>query len=190
VTLAACGSQPRQDESEPKGNFKVEVTHASFPVQQKLAKRSDLVISVRNAGDKAIPNLAVTVNGFDKRVSEPDLADPTRPVFVINGKPETIGGFPEAKEAAPGGGQTAFVNTWALGKVNPGRVATFRWTVTAVKAGPFRLSYRVAAGLQGKAKAVALGGGPVLGSFKGTVSDTPPQSRVADDGHTVINGTR
>jgi hypothetical protein len=190
VTLAACGSQPRQDESEPKGDFKVEVTRASFPEQQKLAKRSDLVIRVRNAGNKEIPNLAVTVNGFDKRVNNPDLADPSRPIFVINGKPETIGGFPEAKEAAPGGGETAFVNTWSLGKVKAGAEATFKWTVTAVKAGPFRVSYRVAAGLQGKAKAVALGGGVPAGSFSGTVSNTPPQSRVADDGHTVINGTR
>jgi hypothetical protein len=190
VTLAACGSQPRQDESEPKGNFKVEVTHASFPVQQKLAKRSDLVISVRNAGNKTIPDLAVTVNGFDKRATNPDLADPTRPVFVVNAKPEKIGGLPEAKDAAPGGGVTAFVNTWALGPVKAGAEKTFKWTVTAVKAGPFRISYRVAAGLQGKAKAVALGGGIPAGSFQGTVSNTPPQSRVADDGHTVINGTR
>jgi hypothetical protein len=190
VTLAACGTLPRQDEKEPKGNFKVEVKRASFPVQQKLAKRSDLVITVRNAGKKAIPDLAVTVNGFDKRVNNPELADPSRPVFVINGKPEAIAGLPEAKEAAPSGGETAFVNTWALGRVKAGAEKTFKWTVTAVRAGPFRISYRVAAGLQGKARAVALGGGIPKGSFSGTVSNTPPQSRVADDGHTVINGTR
>jgi hypothetical protein len=190
VALAACGTQPRQDESEPKGNFKVEVTHASFPEQQKLAKRSNLVITVRNRGDKTIPDLAVTVGGFDTRVDNPDLADPIRPIFVVNGKPETIGGFPEAKEAAPGGGETALVNTWALGKIKPGAETTFKWTVTAVKAGPFRIKYVVAAGLQGKAKAVAPDGGRPQGVFSGTVSNTPPQSRVADDGHTVINGTR
>src|SRR3954465_2893771 len=67
VMLAACGSQPRQDENEPKGDYKVEGTRASFPEQQKLAKRSDLAIPIRNAGDKTIPNLAVTVNGFDRR---------------------------------------------------------------------------------------------------------------------------
>src|SRR4051794_14213506 len=128
VTLAACGSQPRQDEKEPKGDFKVEVTRASFPEQQKLGKRSHLVITVRNTGDKAIPDLAVTVNGFDKRVRDPDLADPSRPIFVINGKPELIAGLPEAKEAAPSGGETAFVNTWALGRVNAGAGKTFKWT--------------------------------------------------------------
>jgi hypothetical protein len=190
VTLAACGSQARQDENEPKGDFKVEVTRATFPEQQKLAKKSNLEITVRNAGDKTIPDLAVTVSGFDTRVDNPDLADPNRPIFVVNGKPATIGGFPEAKEAAPGGGQTAFVNTWALGKVKAGDEKTFKWTVTAVKAGPFRIRYVVAAGLQGKAKAVAPGGGRPVGSFSGTVSNTPPQSRVAEDGHTVISGTR
>jgi hypothetical protein len=188
--LAACGSQPRQDESEPKGNFKVEVTRASFPSQQKLAKRSDLVIVVRNSGNKEIPNLAVTLNGFDKRVDNPDLADPNRPLFVVNGRPQSIGGFPEAKDAAPSGGETALVNTWALGKVKAGDEKTFKWTVTAVKAGSFHISYKVAAGLQGKAKAVGPDGAQPTGAFSGSVSDTPPQSRVADDGHTVVNGTR
>ena len=186
--LAACGSEPRQDESEPKGNFKVEVTRASFPEQQKLAKRSDLVITVRNAGNKTIPNMAVTLDGFDKRVDNPELADPSRPIFVVNGRPQSIGGFPEAKEAAPSGGETALVNTWALGRVKAGHEKTFKWTVTAVKAGSFHIKYKVAAGLQGKAKAVGPDGAEPRGSFNGTVSDTAPQSRVADDGHTVING--
>jgi hypothetical protein len=188
--LAACGSQPRQDESEPKGNYKVEVTRASFPEQQKLAKRSDLVIVVRNSGNKTIPNLAVTLNGFDKRVNDPDLADPNRPIFVVNGRPQSIGGFPEAKDAAPAGGETALVNTWALGTVKPGKKKTFKWSVTAVKAGPFHIKYKVAAGLQGKAKAVGPDGAEPKGAFNGTVSDVAPQSRVADDGHTVVNGTR
>jgi hypothetical protein len=190
ATLAACGAQPRQDENEPKGNFKVEVTHASFPEQQKLAKRSNLLIRVRNAGNKTIPDLAVTVTGFDRRSTAQDLADPSRPVFVVNGRPESIGGLPEAKEDAPKGGETAFVGTWALGPVKPGGEKTFKWGVTAVKAGPFRVKYTVSAGLDGKARAVVAGGGRPVGSFAGTVSDKPPQSRVADDGHTVINGTR
>jgi hypothetical protein len=190
ATLAACGAQPRQDENEPKGNFKVEVTRATFPEQQKLAKPSDLVIRVRNAGNRTIPDMAVSVTGFDRRSTAPDLADPNRPVFVVNARPVSIGGVPEAKEAAPAGGETAYVGTWALGPVKAGGVKTFRWRVTAVKAGPFRIKYTVSAGLDGKARAVVAGGGRPTGSFAGTVSDKPPQSRVADDGHTVINGTR
>jgi hypothetical protein len=123
-------------------------------------------------------------------VDNPELADPNRPIFVVNGRPQSIGGFPEAKEAAPSGGETALVNTWALGKVKAGEEKKFRWTVTAVKAGPFHINYKVSAGLQGKAKAIGPDGAQPRGAFNGTVSNTPPQSRVADDGHTVINGTR
>jgi hypothetical protein len=190
IGLAACGG-PRQDANEPKGKFKVEVMRASFPVTQKLAKRSSLVIAVRNAGDKTIPDLAVSVDGFSKRLSDPALSDPTRPIFVINGVPRQIGGFPESQEAAPRGGDTAYVNTWALGKLRAGKQRTFRWSVTAVKAGPFKIRYTVAAGLDGKAKAIDAGTGRrPTGSFTGTVSDKAPTTRVADDGHTIVNGTR
>ena len=163
---------------------------ASFPTKQKLAKSSDLAITVRNAGDETIPNVAVTVDGFDRRLDDPDLADPTRPTFVINGQPKDIGGFPEAKDASPQGGETAFVNTWALGRLKPGAERTFRWGVTAVQAGPFRIKYTVAAGLHGKAKAIDESGGRPVGEFRGTISDEAPDARVADDGKTVVRGTR
>jgi hypothetical protein len=49
----------------------------------------------------------------------------------------------------------------------------------------------VAAGLGGKAKAVSPGGDEApRGSFSGTVSDEAPDVRVADDGKTVVEGTR
>ena len=81
----------------------MEVVEAKFPEDQKLAKSSDLVVTVRNAGKETIPNIAVTVNGLDRRVKDPDLADPTRPVFALNGVQVEIAGFPEAKDAAPRG---------------------------------------------------------------------------------------
>jgi hypothetical protein len=190
VTAAGCGSGPRQDADEPKGRFPVEVTKASFPEKQKLAKRSDLIITVRNSGGKTIPDVAVTVNGFYKRVDDPNLADPNRPLFVINGVAQSIGGFPESGEAAPHGGGTAYVNTWALGKLAPGKERTFRWSVTAVKAGAFHIKYTVAAGLDGKAKAVDAGGRRPVGTFAGTISDKAPVTRVADDGKTVVHGSR
>ena len=46
------------------------------------------------------------------------------------------------------------MNTWACGPLEPGDERTLRWTVTAVVTGPFKINYRVAAGLNGKAKAV------------------------------------
>lgn len=191
VGLSACGGDPRQDADEPSGKFAVSAD-ASFPSGQKLAKRSTLEIRVRNDENrKTLPNVAVTVNGFDTRIKQQGVADPTRPVFVINGRPKSIGTFPETKEDGPEGGETAYVNTWALGRLGPGKTKTFRWNVTAVRPGPYRITYRVAAGLAGKAKAVSIvGDNPVGGSFRGTISDKAPQTRIADDGKTVIDGTR
>ena len=190
MAVTGCGGE-RQDEDEPEGDFPVEVVRASFPEAQKLAKSSNLVLTVRNAGRRAIPNIAVTVDGFDIRKDDPELADPERPQFVINGRSRDIGGFPEAKDAAPLGCDTAYVNTWACGPLRPGREKTFRWSVTAVQAGDFDIRWRVAAGLDGKAKAVgARGGEAPRGTFTGSVSDEAPQVRVADDGKTVVEGTR
>ena len=191
LAVAGCGGGERQDENEPEGNFPVEVVQAKFPEKQKLAKSSDLVLTVRNAGDKTIPNIAMTVNGFDEQKNDPELADPTRPVFAVNGVQVKIAGFPEAKDASPRGCDTAYVNTWACGPLKPKEKRTFRWSVTAVRAGDFEIDWRVAAGLDGKAKAVAAGGGPApRGQFSGTISNAAPDVRVADDGHTIVNGTR
>jgi hypothetical protein len=191
VAVAGCGGGERQDENEPEGNFPVEVVRATFPEQQKLAKSSDMIVTVRNAGQDTIPNIAVTVNGFDRRKNNPELADPSRPVFAINGVQVEIAGLPEAKDASPRGCDTAYVNTWACGPLRPDQQKTFRWSVTAVQAGDFNINWRVAAGLDGKAKAVAAGGGPApRGQFSGTISDEAPDVRVADDGKTIVNGTR
>jgi hypothetical protein len=191
LAVAGCGGGERQDENEREGNFPVEVVEAKFPESQKLAKSSDLVVTLRNAGKETIPNIAMTVNVFDERKTDPDLADPNRPVFALNGVQVEIAGFPEAKEAAPRGCDTAYVNTWACGPLKPNQQKTFRWSVTAVQAGKFKVNWRVAAGLDGKAKAVAMGGGPApSGHFQGIVSDLAPDVRVADDGKTIVNGTR
>jgi hypothetical protein len=188
--LGACGSQPRQDENEATGTFPVTV-EASFPGKQKLAQRSKLVINVRNTGSKTIPNIAVTVNGFGIKEKQEGLADNRRPVFAINGVPKELGGFPESKDATPQGGETNYVDTWALGPLKSGRSRSFRWSVTAVRAGPYRLRYVVSAGLDGKAKAEDDdGGGTPTGSFRGTISDAAPETRVSDDGETIVEGTR
>jgi hypothetical protein len=190
LAVAGCGGA-RQDENEAAGNFPIEVVEAKFPEKQKLAKSSDLVVTVRNAGRSTIPNVAMTVDGFDMRKDDPDLADPSRPVFALNGVQLEIAGFPEAKDASPRGCDSAYVNTWACGPLKPNEQRTFRWSVTAVHAGDFTIDWRVAAGLDGKAKAVAPGGGPApRGQFSGTISDKAPTVRVADDGRTIVSGTR
>ena len=190
LALGSCGGADRQDEKEPEGDFKVEVVEARFPTDQALAKRSELSITVRNAEtSRTVPNVAVTVRGFDTRLEDSAASDPSRPVFVINGKAKEIGTYPEAKEDAPAG-ETAYTGTWALGPLRPGREKTFKWNVTAVRAGPYRISYEVAAGLHGKARAVGVGGKPPKGLFSGTVDDTAPDTRVGEDGRSVVEGLR
>lgn len=171
--VAGCGGGgERQDKNEAEGNFKVEIVQAKFPDSQSLAKRSEMVIVVKNVDSKTIPNAAVTVRSFDKRSNDPNLADPSRPLFVLN--------------RGPRGGDTSYVGTWALGPLKPGQVKTFRWDVTAVKAGPYRLRYSVAAGLAGKAKAVLASGEKPTGEFTGQISNKAPSARVADDGTTIV----
>ncbi len=178
LLASGCGGGgDRQDKDEPSGNWKVEVVDASFPAKQRLAEKVELRLRVRNADSRTLPNLAVTVDGFDQRSEQPGLADPNRPVWIIDDDPR--------------GGVTAYTNTWALGRVKPGQTKEFVWQLTPVKAGRFEVKYRVAAGLDGKAKAVAPGGGPQpRGVFAGSISDKAPTVRVADDGHTIVSGTR
>lgn len=189
LMLAGCGSGERQDANESEGNYKVEVTRLSFPKQQRLAQVSELVVGVRNAGDQTIPNVAVTVHGFNyrKQADGTPLSDPSRPQFAVNGVNTEIGGFPEVKDATPKGCDTAYVDTWACGPLKAGKEKTFRWSVTAVKAGPYKLTWRVSAGLNGKARAVSVTGGEAVGgTVSGTVSAKAPQSKIGADGKTVV----
>ena len=173
VAVAGCGGGERQDADEPEGQYRVDVVEAKFPTATKLAERSALVISVKNVDTKTIPNIAVTVKSFDQRRDDPNLADPRRPQFIVN--------------RAPRGGDTAYVGTSALGPLRPGQTKTFEWSVTAVKSGPYKLNYTVAAGLDGKAKAVLASGGAPKGVFTGEISSKAPKARVSDeDGETVI----
>ena len=172
VFAAGCGGGQRQDANEPSGDFKVQVVEAKFPDHQALAKRSKMVITVKNVDTRTIPNIAVTVKSFDQMKNDPTLADPRRPQFIVN--------------TGPRGGDTAYVGTSALGPLKPGETKTFQWDVTAVVAGPYSLKYAVAAGLNGKARAVLAGGGTPTGEFKGRISSRAPQAKVADNGHSIV----
>lgn len=184
---AGCGGGERQDANETEGTYEVEVVDVSFPERQRLAQTSDLEITVRNDDSEAVPDVALTLDGLYYRSRQPGLSDPERPVFVINGVPKQIGNFPEIKLAAPEGGKTVLVNTWTLGRLEPGDEKTFRWRVTAVEAGPFELTYAVSGSLYGKARAVGPGGAQPRGEISGMVTPKPPASRIAADGVTVIN---
>jgi hypothetical protein len=165
LAVSACGGS-QQDAHEASGNFKVSIVRHTFPSNQKLAKRSLLVIAVKNVDSKTLPDVSVTIDSFNRNSTAANLADPGRPVFVVN--------------TGPRGGETANQNTSAWGHpLAPGKVATFRWNVTAVKAGPYKIHWQVAAGLYGKAVAVDAAGNKFPdGVFIGRISNTAPHSTV------------
>jgi hypothetical protein len=196
LVVAGCGGGEQQDAKEPSGNFPVKVVSASFPQKQSLAKDSSMEIVVQNAGQKKIPTISVTVKcgrglggSFQTAIPEDTgtQADPQRPQFVVNKIPTATQRVNPPLDPAPLERSSAFVDTFPLGPLAPGRTATFRWDVSAVKAGPYRLCWRVNAGLYGKAKAVPSGAGePISGEFSGVVSNKAPKAVVGEDGRTVI----
>jgi hypothetical protein len=173
TAVAGCGGGDRQDKNEPSGTFNLDVPRADFPTKQRLARQEELVVEVRNSDRRTIPDVAVTIDpGFTTHVDRQDLADPNRPVWIV--------------DSGPRGGTTAYTNTWALGSLAPGAVKTFRWRVTPVRAGTFDVHFRVAAGLNGKAKAQAAGGQVPEGSFTVKVSGKPAQATVNPETGAVV----
>jgi hypothetical protein len=197
LAVTGCGGGGKQqDAKEKSGTYPVRVLSAKFPGDQRLAKDSTMEIQVENAGQKTIPLISVTVkckaglgSSFSTAIPEEsgDQSDPERPQFVVNKIPTATGRQNPPLDPAPLERSSAFVDTYPLGPLAAGRKATFRWDVTAVRAGKYRLCWRVNAGLYGKAKAVAEQGGPPLkGEFAGSVSHKAPKASVGDDGVTVI----
>jgi hypothetical protein len=197
MAASGCGGSTTvkgspQDTDEPKGDFPVAVEEADFPLRHELADSSTMRVVVRNAGNKRIPNINVTVqcptskNGqdgsFDRQIAGQQQADKNRPNFVVDQIPGSD--RPASRQDLdPLERSNAYVNTYTLGPLAPNRTATFEWKVTAVRAGPFRICYRVATGLDDKAIAKpAAGSLPLIKEWDGMVSNAAPQTGVAPDG--------
>jgi hypothetical protein len=209
--VASCGGE-RQDANEPEGNFPVQIVSANFPSKQKLAQNTNLTLSVENSGDKAIPDLAVTIfttsdastgesgstgtgttstgtasqelptvqGSFSVRSEQQGLAIPFRPVWILEE------GFPKlAGQTASAGAEAAQTDTFSFGSLDANQTRDMVWNVTPVQAGTYTVHYRVAAGLQGKAKAVTADGSVPEGEFVVRISSAPPQTRVNDAGQVV-----
>ena len=172
MLVAGCGGGDRQDKDEKAGSYEVQVVDAKFPAKQTLAKQVEFSVQVKNTGREDVPNIAVTLDSFAARSDQPGLADPERPVWII--------------DSGPRGGTTAYTNTWALGALRPGEMQTFTWRVTAVRPGTHKVNWQVAAGLDGKAKAVPASGSELEGSFTVDIAREPAQSRVDPDTGDVI----
>jgi hypothetical protein len=201
VAVGGCGGGgERQDADEPSGEFPVDVVAAQFPTEQRLAQTSDLRLEVENVGEEAVPDLAVTIWTGDRKAAEsfsiesdqPGLADPNRPVWILENE------FPklltrtvkrgDLDKAPSAGAEAVQTDTFSFGPLEPGDSIDAVWRVTPVAAGTYTVHYELAAGLNGKAKAVTADGSPVEGEFVVTISDKPPRARVNDAGEVEIQG--
>jgi hypothetical protein len=180
VLVAGCGGGSRADAHERAHSFAVAVVHASFPSAQSIARQTKLELDVRNTGKSTVPNVAVTVDSFNYASSYPGLADRKRPIWVVERGPGAVADPPVNTEevSVSGSGQTAYVNTWALGALAPGKTRDFTWQVVPVKAGTYTVRYSVAAGLAGKSKARLSSGHPAQGQFAVEIAPTPPLTHV------------
>jgi hypothetical protein len=206
LLLTACGSGQRQDANEPSGKYTVEVIGARFPASQRLSEHTHLVLTVHNISGKTLPDVAVTIcnvtcrypappgegtsaAAFSENLQMPGLAHPSRPVWVVDQPPGPCNYGCAANSpggtGGPGGAVTAYSNTWALGPLAPGRTARFVWALTAVKPGRHLVAWEVAAGLNGKAKAVLSNGRQPAGRFTVVIRSAPAQTYVNNNGKIV-----
>jgi hypothetical protein len=180
VALSGCGGGESQDANEPEGSFRLEIADASFPAEQGIAEQSTMRIRVRNPDQRTVPNVAVTVEtegataedgvtAFGQKSDDSRLADASRPVWILDKEPV--------------GGTSAYSNTWSLGPLKGGQTKTFEWKLTAVEPGRYSLAYRVAPGLDGKARLAA--GSKARGTFDVRVVDEPVPARVNSKGEVV-----
>lgn len=179
LASSGCG-EARQDANEASGRYRVQIVRASFPARQRISEEETLELQIRNASLRTIPNLAVTLDSLSYQSTYPHLSDPKRPIWIVDRGPGPRS--PRPVETAwitdADGGATAYVNTWALGPLAPGRTRTFAWHVTPVKAGLHKVFYIVAGGLSGKAHAVLAGGAVPAGRFVVHVAPAPLQTHV------------
>jgi hypothetical protein len=193
LVLPACGGGERQDESEPEGEFPVAVTEASFPERQRISETAELRIAVENTGDEAVPDLATTISAdpgaigsFSTATAGSDLADPNRPVWILDAKSPRLAG--ETKPSGLSGATTAASNTYAFGPLEPDETKEMVWGLTAVRGGDYTVRYGIEAGLQGNAVAVDADGEPVRGTIPVSIDARAPTSRVNGKGQVVTQG--
>jgi hypothetical protein len=189
LLAAGCGGA-QQDAHEPKGTFDVKVVRAAFPAHQSIARQTAMALQVRNTGTQTVPNVAVTIDSFAYVNNYPGLSVNKSPIWVVEEGPGAIPKRPAESEtiSPPGGGQTAYVNTWALGPLAPGHTGTFLWRVVPVKAGLHIVHYTVAAGLSGKSRARFARGALPSGSFAVHIAPKPAPTHVNPETGQVVAG--
>lgn len=147
-----CGERP---DDAPDATYPVAIERAAFPPRQRLGDHTTLELRIRNAGDRTIPDLVVTVRGFDDEHG--------RDLWLVDRPPS---------------GTTATDATWAAGELRPGATRALRWKVTAVSAGTHELSYAIAPSLSGGDRARLRDGDDQRRRLTVRVSGRPRDARI------------
>jgi len=177
LSLTACGgSNSGANQSKADGTYSVSLVTKSFPKLQRLNTEAVLRLSVRNDGNRAIPDVTVTlttgadgtsVPAFAKLDTQPGLAEHFKPVWIL--------------DIGPVNGDTALANSWSLGNLAPGRTANFIWHVHPVIGGPHVLNWKVAPAMLG-GSAVLSDGGPAQGLLPVVIETKAPSATVKKNG--------
>src|SRR5262249_14418739 len=95
-------------------------------------------------------------------------------------------GFPKlAGQTVSAGAEAAQTDTFSFGSLPANDARDMVWNVTPVAPGTYTVHYQVAAGLQGKAKAVTADRSAPVGEVVLRISSAPPQTEVNDAGKVV-----
>jgi hypothetical protein len=191
LVLSGCGGGSEQTHGEAKRSYHMRISAATFPAKQSVAKPAELSVRVLNESKRTVPNVAITVDSFSYVEKYPELAASKRPVWVIEQGPGAVPTSAAQSQAIspPGGAQTAYINTWALGPLKADATRTFTWKVVPVKSGAHTVHLTVNAGLGGNAKAVlANGNGAVTRSLTAQIQPAPPSRHVDPSTGRVVEG--
>lgn len=179
LALAGCGGQDAP-KPEASATYSVAIPVRSFPARQSLAEHVELQLDVRNNSTRTIPNVSVTldtgdgsagVTAFSSRLDAKGMASTSRPVWIVDDGPLS--------------GDTAYANTWALGSIRPHRTRSFTWKVVPVRAGHYKLRYRLTGSTTGRSQLRLANGDAAGGRFDVDVSGKPATVRVTPDGRIV-----
>jgi hypothetical protein len=180
LALAGCGGSDAP-EPEASATYSVAIPVRSFPARQSLAEHVQLRLDVHNKSTRTIPNVSVTLEtgsgadatvvAFSSRLRATGLASSSRPVWIVDDGPLS--------------GDTAYANTWALGSIRPGDTRRFTWNVVPVRAGHYKLRYRLTGSTTGRSQLRLANGDAARGRFDVDISGKPAEVRVTPDGRII-----
>lgn len=198
ASFAACGGDDSSESkpAEAKASYPVEVVAADFAAEQRLGETTLLRLGVRNAGEKRMPALTVTLTiagkegetaglPFAIRDPQPGLSQPERPVWVLSEHYPRLIDANGKVGSESAGTETGGQKTFEFGPQEAGETTEAVWKVSAVRSGRYELMYEIGAGLGGKAKAETPGGGKAGGSFDVKIGTAPVDVEVTDSGEVV-----